>query len=117
MRAQHSGIIYLACPYTDPSFEVRVSRFQAATKAAAALIKRGHIVFSPITMTHPLDLILAENQSTLGTEFWTAFDEAFMEVCREMVILRLDGWRESAGIERERQFFQAKGRTISFIDP
>ena len=110
-------IIYLACPYTDPSFEVRTFRFEAATKAAATLIKRGRIVFSPVTMTHPLDAVLAGSQNTLGTEFWTSFDEAFMEFCGEMIILRLDGWRESAGIRREQAFFESKGRAISFMDP
>jgi Domain of unknown function (DUF1937) len=52
-------LIYLACPYSDPSAAVRLQRFEHATKAAAALIQQGHIVFSPITMTHPIDLEIA----------------------------------------------------------
>ncbi|HWE75560.1 MAG TPA: DUF1937 family protein [Stellaceae bacterium] len=110
-------IIYLASPYTDTDPAVRLNRFNAATKAAARLIKEGRIVYSPITMTHPLDLVLAENGATLGSDYWVAFDEAFMECCTEIVILRIDGWEQSKGIAREREFFQKKGRLESFIDP
>lgn len=110
-------IIYLACPYTDAPADVREARFHAATEAAAHLIERGNVVYSPITMTHPIDLILAGEQSTLGSDFWVQFDEAFMELCDELVILRLDGWKESKGVQRERKFFEDRGRPISYIDP
>ena len=111
------NIIYLACPYTDPSLEVRERRFLAATEAAAKLIQKGYIVFSPVTMTHPIDRTLAVGESTLGTEFWVSFDKAFMEVCSEMAILRVEGWDRSAGILREREFFESKGRRVWYLDP
>jgi hypothetical protein len=110
-------IVYLACPYTHPSSQLRERRFLAATNAAARLINQGHVVFSPITMTHPIDLVLAGKDSTLGTDFWVRFDEAFMGVCSEMAILRIEGWQESAGILREREFFEKRGRPIWFLDP
>jgi hypothetical protein len=117
MGHQHSKIIYLACPYTDRSFELREKRFQAATKAAAQLIMQGHIVFSPITMTHPIDKILAGQDDTLGSDFWVQFDEAFMGCCSEMVILRVGGWDNSPGIRREKHFFESRGLPISYLDP
>ena len=95
------SITYLACPYTHPDFSVRESRFLAATKAAAHLIAQGRVVYSPITMTHPLDIELAEDNTTLGSDYWVAFDEAFMEFCFEMVILRIPGW----------------SRPVTFLDP
>jgi hypothetical protein len=66
-------------------------------------------------MTHPIDQELAGSQ-TLGSEFWVRFDEAFMEFCTEMLILRLDGWQQSSGIARERKFFEERGRPIRFLD-
>jgi hypothetical protein len=68
-------------------------------------------------MTHPIDLVLAKVGETLGSDYWVRFDEAFMEFCSEMVVLRLAGWEQSSGIKREMTFFEHKGRPISFIDP
>jgi Domain of unknown function (DUF1937) len=105
-------IIYLACPYTHASSKIRKQRFLAATAAAAHLIKKGHIVFSPVTMTHPIDSMLAGKRGTLGSDFWLSFDELFMEICSELVILPVKGWQTSEGIAREREFFRKKGRPI-----
>jgi nucleoside 2-deoxyribosyltransferase len=110
-----SRIIYLACPYTHPDRAVRERRFQLATETAAALIKRGHIVFSPITMTHPIDSVLAGNASTLGSEFWVTFDEAFMDICSEMIVLDIEGWKRSSGIQREVAYFEMQGKPVRFI--
>ena len=116
-KTEDSKIVYLACPYTDLSAEVRDQRFHAATKAAAALISQGHIVFSPITMTHPIDTVMAGVAGTLGSEFWVAYDEAFMSFCSELAIVKVSGWDKSAGIARERLFFEARSLPIWFVDP
>jgi hypothetical protein len=109
-------IIYLACPYTHPDPSVRLARFEAATSTAAELIKRGHIVFSPITMTHPIDVVLAGAAQTLGSDYWVSFDEAFMDFCSEIIILKLDGWEGSKGIAREIEYFRKQGKPISYLE-
>src|ERR1700675_4505590 len=109
-------LIYLACPYTHSSAAIRLERFRQATKAAAALIRQGHIVFSPITMTHPIDLEMAGSENTLGSDFWVAFDEAFMERCDVFVLLPLDGWEKSSGIRREIEYFQKAGKPLTVLD-
>jgi hypothetical protein len=109
-------LIYLACPYTHPSAAIRLQRFQEATKAAAALIKQGRIVFSPITMTHPIDIEMAGSDNTLGSDFWVAFDEAFLERCDVFVLLPLDGWGQSRGIRREIEYFQKAGKPLMALD-
>jgi hypothetical protein len=117
MNTQDMKVIYLACPYTDASAEVRERRFRVATEVAATLIKKGHIVFSPITMTHPIDMVLAGKKGTLGSDFWVKFDEAFMAFCSELAILRIEGWDKSPGVIRERQFFEARALPVWFVDP
>src|SRR3954470_8339054 len=47
--SENRKIIYLACPYTDGDPRLREQRFEAATDAAAFLIRQGYIVYSPIT--------------------------------------------------------------------
>jgi hypothetical protein len=111
------NVIYLACPYTHPDPAVRKARFEIATAIAAELIRAGHIVYSPITMTHPIDMMLAGASNTLGSDYWVAFDEAFMEMCSEMVVIRLDGWRRSNGIQREISYFTNHKKPIRYMDP
>jgi hypothetical protein len=115
--ASARNVIYLACPYTDPDPAIRKARFEAATAVAAELIRSGHIVYSPITMTHPIDMVLAGASNTLGSDYWVAFDEAFMEMCSEMVVIRLDGWQRSNGIRREISYFTDHKKPIRYRDP
>lgn len=116
-ESQAREVIYLACPYTHPDSKVRQARFELATEAAAALIRQGHIVYSPITMTHPIDVVLAGTTATLGSDYWVTFDEAFMDACSEMVILKVDGWDASSGIQREIAYFEKQGKPVRFIKP
>jgi hypothetical protein len=113
---QHT-IIYLACPYTHADHRVREERFKSATAAAAELIRQGYIVYSPITMTHPLDVVLAGDTDTLGSDYWIKFDEAFMAVCSEMIVLQIDGWDQSQGIKREMDYFKSRGKPVRFLSP
>jgi Domain of unknown function (DUF1937) len=110
-------ITYLAGPYTKGSPEKRVARFHALTFVAAELIRAKRIIYSPITMTHPIDLVMAGNNSTLGSEFWVSFDEAFMEHCSEIVVLTLPGWKDSSGVSREIAYFEHRGISPLYESP
>jgi hypothetical protein len=110
-------VVYLACPYTHPDPAIRKYRFEVATTVAADLIRAGRIVYSPITMTHPIDMVLAGDAGTLGSDYWVAFDEAFMEMCSEMIVIQLDGWELSSGIRREVEFFNRCKKPIRYMDP
>jgi len=110
-------ILYLACPYTDPDYAVREKRFKLATQAAASLIGKGHIVFSPITMTHPIDVAMVGKRNTLGSDFWVRFDQTFMERCDEFALLTIDGWESSSGIRRELEYFSAAGKPLWKLSP
>lgn len=111
----NSAISYLACPYTHPDIAVRTSRFEASARAAAALIHQGLFVYSPITMTHPIDLAMTSDDDTMGSDYWCNFDEAFMRVCDEMIVLTISGWQESTGIAREYGFFSDAGKPIRYL--
>lgn len=47
-------MIYLASPYSDPDPAVREQRYEAACAATVAMLRAGHVVFSPIVHSHPL---------------------------------------------------------------
>jgi len=109
-------ITYLACPYSHASLVERTWRFSMATLAAAHLIKSGEIVFSPITMTHPIDRAMCHGGESMGGEYWLSFDYAFMAVCAQIVVLKLDGWEESTGVQREIAFFRSSELPVRFLE-
>ena len=100
-------LVYLACPYSHPDPIVRARRFEQATKAAARMINEGVFVYSPITHSHPMAVA---GDLPLDWEFWRKYDELFMSMCSKMVVLKLDGWKESSGVQAEiemaRAFFE-----------
>jgi hypothetical protein len=117
MSAKSHDIIYLACPYSHSSMDIRLQRFEASAHAAAHLIHEGKFVYSPITMTHPIDLVMAAEGDTMGSDYWCDFDEAFMSVCSEMIILMIPGWDQSRGIKREAEFFRAHAKPVRYMVP
>ena len=116
-------IVYLAGPYSndapsDPSNKAspakRLARFDAVTEVARQLIEAKEIIYSPLTMTHPIDLRM-ENDP--GSKFWVGFDEAFMEHCGRIIVIKLPGWEASTGVQHEIKFFAQRGITAEYRDP
>jgi hypothetical protein len=107
-------LVYLACPYSHPDAAVRDARFRAANVAAAALMRAGHKVFSPISHTHP---IAEAGALPLGWDFWEAFDRAYLDHAGLVIVLRLDGWRESRGVTAELSIARELGIPVEYINP
>lgn len=107
----------MGAPYTHKEDGVKIDRYERVTKAAAHLIENELVVFSPLTMTHPIDVIMAGENATLGSDYWVSFDEAFMQHCAGMVVLKLPGWDESSGVKREIAFFEALDRPVIYVEP
>lgn len=105
-------MIYLASPYSHPDPAVREVRFQAACRKAAEMIRYGIIVFSPIAHAHPI----AAHGLPGGWAFWVEYDRAFIEMCAEMWVLRLNGWRESRGVQAEIEVADHLGKPIIYVE-
>lgn len=90
-------MIYLASPYTHTDPAVREARFEAACQATAALVRCGQIVFCPVVHSHPL----VQFDLPIEWEYWERFDREHLARCDELVVLMLDGWRESRGVQAE----------------
>jgi hypothetical protein len=113
-------LVYLAGPYsakfsdgtTDES--TMEARFQALTLAAAKLMQKGAIVFSPISHCHPMKK-LATLPGDWG--FWGRFDRAYLSCAHKMLVLKLEGWETSVGVNAERKIAEELGIPIEFVDP
>ena len=105
-------MIYLASPYSHPEAEVRQRRFDAACRAAAALICQGQTVFSPIAHSHNICCYGAPSD----WRFWQRHDLTFLAMCDEVVVLKLDGWEQSVGVQAEIAAARTLGKPVTFLD-
>ena len=106
-------MIYLASPYSHPDSGVREQRFHQACYAAAQLLASGLTVFSPIVHGHPL---VAHGLPT-DWPFWERFDRDHLVRCDEVVVLMLEGWRESVGVAAEILIAGELGKPVRYLDP
>lgn len=105
-------MIYLASPYSHPDPSVREERFHAVCRTTAALLRAGQVVFSPIVYNHPLVAFALPTT----WEFWERIDRAYLERCEVLMVLMLDGWKESAGVQAEIRIAREIGLSISYLD-
>lgn len=94
-------MIYLACPYSHDDPEVRRMRFDAANTMAAILLKKGDMVFSPLSHTHPILCDKKAEGISHGWDFWAEFDTKILSVCRILYVIMIDGWKQSKGVIAE----------------
>lgn len=106
-------MIYLASPYSHSEAVVREQRLRAACHATAQLIAAGHIVFSPIVHGHPL----VHHGLPTDWLFWERFDRDYLVRCNEVVVLMLDGWRESVGVAAEIRIAAELGKPVRYLAP
>jgi hypothetical protein len=106
-------MIYLASPYSHSEAVVREQRFRAACCATARLIAAGHVVFSPIVHGHPL----VHHGLPTDWSFWERCDRDHLVRCDEVVVLMLDGWRESVGVAAEIRIAEELGRPVRYLAP
>lgn len=105
------GIAYLASPYSHPDAHVRRARFWKTCRVAASLMRAGHYVYSPIVYGHPL----TRHGVPTDWEFWSTFDADMLCACHELIVLMLDGWRESRGVQREIEIAREIGIPVRYI--
>lgn len=118
-----SGLIYIAGPYSNDAPadrtqkappEKRIARFNAVTEVARCLIEAEEVVYSPLTMTHPIDIRMKHDP---GSAFWVALDEKFMSFCDRLLVLKLPGWEASSGVAHEIEFFKSRGVEAEWAEP
>jgi hypothetical protein len=114
-------LTYLACPYTfkhanpETARAVRTWRAHQATLATAWLIRgKQWNVLSPITHSHPLHEI---GQCDGDWKFWEKIDREFIQCSQRMVVLMLDGWRISEGVQAEIKIAQEAGLPVEYLLP
>ncbi len=106
-------MFYLASPYSHPDPAVREFRFREVCRTAAALLRSGIDVFSPVAHSHPI----ARFGVPTTWEFWQRVDHEYLQSCEGLVVLRLAGWEESVGVRAELELARRWGMPVIEIDP
>ena len=105
--------IYLAGPYSSHDISVKQRRFDLLNIMAAKLMKEGHLVFSPISHTHPIALA---GDLPGGWEFWEAYDRTFIDWADEIHVLKLPGWSTSTGVSAEIALGIELDKPVTYIE-
>ena len=110
-----TGFVYLASPYSDPDIKVRERRYRQACISAAGLMRNGHVVFSPIAHSHPVEVIGL--RSVESGAFWKRQDVPLLRHADMLVVLMLAGWEKSAGIQWEIEIAESLMIPVRWLKP
>ena len=106
--------VYLACPYSNKHKYIERERFHKANIVAGKLMKKGHVVFSPISHSVPIAEYLPNSNN--DHNFWLEQDFAFLDWAEALYVLCLPGWKKSYGVQAEIKRAQSQNKPIHFID-
>jgi hypothetical protein len=113
MNKKPGTLYYLASPYTHKNPVIKKQRADVATKAAVDLLKNGIFCFAPIPYNAPW-----ENYNLPGDwGFWEKFDKTFISRCDAVLVLTIDGWKESIGVQAEIEYAKENDIPVLFITP
>lgn len=107
-------LIYLACPYSHSDQSVMEQRFLIVNQVAAKFMAEGKFIYSPISHTHS---IAKAGSLPRGWDFWEGYDRRIISCCNRILVLRLDGWEKSIGVQAEIKIGEEMGIPIEYIDP
>jgi hypothetical protein len=77
-------------------------------------MEEGKVVFAPISYTHPIEQHMMERQTH---EFWMKQDYPFLVASCGVIVLMIDGWRESRGVQEEIKVASYLGKPIVYREP
>lgn len=103
---------YLASPYTHPDENVRLHRFEAAKFAAAKILKENIAVFSPIAYSHP---IAVSYELPTDWNFWQDQDESMIAALDIFMVLPLEGWQQSVGVQAELEIAKNLSKHVVYL--
>ena len=82
MNEAKKELVYLAIPYTFNAEE----SFKVANKVAAELMKRGYILFSPVTHSHPISKHFNKSIQ-FDHDFWMEQDLPLLRICDKVIFV------------------------------
>lgn len=124
-----SGYQYIATPYTvnisleelgklqvppeDYERQVLALRVAKAATACRRMLLKGGFPFSPIVHGHFIEMV---GGGKVPYETWMKHSFAMLRKADAFYILTLDGWKESKGVQAEKEYALAYGIPIGYLN-
>ena len=105
-------MIYLASPYTHPDQDVMDKRYDQVAGYCATYAEQHLVIYSPIAHWHP---IAKQFKLPREAQYWRFHNREMIQLCRELWVLGLAGWKISVGIEEDRQFAKVYHKEVKII--
>jgi len=111
LAARH-GYVYLGSPYSK--YEAgHDAAARVVADAAAALMRRGLVIYSPIAHGHAV----AAHGLPLTWNFWKRQCQPLIDGAAGLIVLTMAGWQESVGLQYEIEEFVRAGKPILHVSP
>lgn len=104
-------MIYLSIPYTG----CENLSFSVSCVVLDKLIRAGNVAISTVVCGHAMRLQGRVDKSDYG--LWIGYDLKILRDCDALVVVKLDGWNNSAGVKAEMDEARSLGIPIIYLDP
>ena len=108
------GFWYVATPYSKHPKGIYIA-FEEAADITAWLLSFGLPVYSPIVHGHVL--CSGGDLNPVDHDFWMKVDTPFMNAASGLIVIKMDGYKESLGVLSEIKHFEDQGKAVLFLDP
>src|SRR4051812_21185618 len=101
---------YLGSPYTKYTYG-RQAAYTLVCREAGRLTKSNIPVYSPIAHFHGIDLY---GDNSLSYEVLLAAQQPFIDIACGLIVLKMNGWEDSFGLDFEIKQFTVSGKPIIY---
>lgn len=101
--------VFVASPYSHPDAEVRTKRYEAACRAAIVFTEFDVPVYVPIAMTGRFEA------PDIPYQRWLEHSTRMLAHSAAVVVLTLDGWEESKGIQTELEIARLRNLPVEMV--
>lgn len=103
---------YLASPYSKYRYGMDAA-WRRVCGVTGRLVKAGVPVYSPIAHTHPVALY--SYMDPTDHKIWLPADEPMMRAASGLLVLMMEGWRDSLGVQFEIDHFATDNMPIYYL--
>ena len=96
---------------------IQDERFETMRAIVAEIFIQQSVIFpySPIVYSHDLNTYI-ERVDNIGFD-WVERDKIILAKCDGMVVVTMDGWKESVGVQEEIKFCEENDIPITYMHP
>ncbi len=107
---------YISNPYNGTE-EQKEQRARLAAEVCGKLLKKGIFAWSPIVHNHAMMKVYDQFSLEERKELVLEFDFSLLQEAQGMIVLTIDGWKESYGVNKEIELCEELEIPVTYIDP